>query len=210
MMSLHHARSLARIYCSRAWIVPWWRTLQYTILNTNGKDSKRSSAQPCISLTESLQSFPGHESFQLQLNLKNKVFSYFFFTSLWVALWSVYSLFTSVASASHVFNFQPSEQTIFLSQSFRLGRGTRPQPQAIRSAPDQTTTTDNQMSLTSGHSSDHAPTPTLDHRQTRPPDQINPQTTIHDCSSSNQHSTPNLVKWYRSGALFVGWVKGGI
>ncbi|CAH3172402.1 unnamed protein product, partial [Porites evermanni] len=89
---------------------------------------------------------------------------------------------------------QPSEQTIFLSQSFRLGRGTRPQRQAIRSAPDQTaTTTDNQMSLISGHRSDHAPTPTSDHRQNRPPDQISPQTTIHDWSSSNQHSTPNLV-----------------
>ncbi|CAH3040865.1 unnamed protein product [Porites lobata] len=49
------------------------------------------------------------------------------------------------------------------------------------------------MSLISGHRSDHAPTSTLDHRQTRPPDQISPQTTIHDCSSSNQHSTPNLV-----------------
>ena len=34
--------------------------------------------------------------------------------------------------------------------------------------------------------------------------------TIHDCSISNQHSPPNLVKWCRSDALFVGWVKGGI
>ena len=140
---------------------------------------------------------------------KNKVFRYFFVISLCVALWSVWSLFTTVPSASHVFNFQPSEQTIFLSQSARLGHGTRPQRQAIRSAPDQTTTTVNQTSLKSDHRSDHEPTPTPDHRQTRLPDQISRQTTIHDCSTSNQHSTPNLVKWYRLGALFVGWVKGG-
>ncbi|CAH3046800.1 unnamed protein product, partial [Porites evermanni] len=87
---------------------------------------------------------------------------------------------------------QPSEQTIFLSQSSRLGHETRPQRQAIRSAQDQTTTTDNQTSLRSGNRTDHVPTPTPDHRQTRLPDQISPQTTIHDCSR-----TPNLVKWYR-------------
>ena len=45
---------------------------------TNEKDSKRSPAQRCISLIESLQTFLGRESFQLQLNLKNKVFPYFF------------------------------------------------------------------------------------------------------------------------------------
>lgn len=28
-------------------------------------------------------------------------------------------------------------------------------------------------------------------------------------STSNEYSTPHLVNWYRSGALFVGWVKGG-
>ena len=46
----------------------------------------RRSAQPCISLTESLQTFSGYDSFQLQLNLENKVFRYFFFVSLYIAL----------------------------------------------------------------------------------------------------------------------------
>ena len=210
MMSLPHARYPRENIAAEPGMLPWWRTLQFTILSTNGKDSKRSSAQPCIALIESLQTFPGDESFQFQLNLKNEVFPYFFFVSLYVALWSIETLLISITSASHLFHFQPSEQTIFLSQSSRLGHGTRPQRQSIRSAPDQTTTTDNQMSLRSGHRSDHAPTLTSDYRQTRPPDQISPQTTIHGCSTSNQHSTPNLVKWYRSGALFVGWVKGGI
>ena len=135
-------------------------------LNTNGKDSKRSSAQPCISLIESLQTFPGHESFQLQLNLKNKVFPHYF---LRFSLRSSRKHFTTVTSASHLFNFQPSEQTIFLSQSSRFGHATRPQQQAIRSASDQTITPDNKMSLRSGNRTDHAPTPTSDHRQTRPP-----------------------------------------
>ena len=54
---------------------------------TNEKDSKRSSAQRCISLIESLQTFSGRESFQLHLYLKNIVFPYFFFiVSLYVAL----------------------------------------------------------------------------------------------------------------------------
>ena len=35
------------------------------------------------------------------------------------------------------------------------------------------------------------------------------QSTIPDCSTSNQHSTHNFVKWYKSCALFVGWVKAG-
>ena len=80
-------RDLSREYiAAEPGLLPWLRTLHFTILNTNRKDSKRSSAQPCISLIESLQTFPGHESIQLQLNLKNKVSSYFFFISLCVAL----------------------------------------------------------------------------------------------------------------------------
>ena len=71
-------------------------------------------------------------------------------------------------------NFQPSDQIIFLSQTSRLDHGTRPHQQPIRSASDQTTTPDNQMSLTSDHRSGHASIPTPDHRQIRPPDQISP------------------------------------
>ena len=62
-----------------------------------------------------------------------------------------------------------SRQTILLSQTFRLGHGTRQHQQPIRSAPDQTITSDNQTSLRSDHRSDHAPTTTPDHLQTRPP-----------------------------------------
>ena len=71
-------------------------------------------------------------------------------------------------------NFQPSDQIIFLSQTSRLDHGTRPHQQPIRSASDQTTTPDNQTSLTSDHRSGHASIPTPDHRQIRPPDQISP------------------------------------
>ncbi|CAH3035945.1 unnamed protein product [Porites lobata] len=61
---------------------------------------------------------------------------------------------------------------------------------------------------------------TTDHRQTRPPPNqtirtdlhrhTRPQTTIPDYSASNQYRMPSLLSWYRSGALFMGWVKGGI
>ena len=171
------------------------------------KDRQHSPVLLWLSLCKPFQ---GMRVFNSNWIWKMKYFRIFFFVSLYVALWSIETLLISITSASHLFHFQPSEQTIFLSQSSRLGHGTRPQRLSIRSAPDQTTTTDNQMSLRSGHRSDHAPTLTSDHRQTRPPDQISPQTTIHGCSTSNQHSTPSLVKCYRSGALFVGWVKGGI
>ena len=171
------------------------------------KDRQHSPVLLWLSLCKPFQ---GMRVFNSNWIWKMKYFRIFFFVSLYVALWSIETLLISITSASHLFHFQPSEQTIFLSQSSRLGYWTRPQRQSIRSAPDQTTTIDNQMSLRSGYRSDHAATPTSDHRQTRPPDQICPQTTIHGCSTSNQHSTPNLVKCYRSGALFVGWVKGGI
>ena len=54
------------------------------------------------------------------------------------------------------------------------------------------------------------------HRRTRQPDQIRsdhptrPQTTILDSSDSKQHSIPNILEWYKSGAFIMGWVKGGI
>ena len=36
------------------------------------------------------------------------------------------------------------------------------------------------------------------------------QTTSLDYSASNQHGIPNPLNWYRSGAFFMGWDKGGI
>ena len=36
------------------------------------------------------------------------------------------------------------------------------------------------------------------------------QTAILDSSASKQHSITNILKWYRSGAFLMGWVKGVI
>ena len=63
---------------------------------------------------------------------------------------------------------------------------------------DHQTQSPNYQSIRSGH-----------HLHARPTKPMH-QTTILDYSASNQHSTPNFLKLYRSGAFFVGWVKGGI
>ena len=171
--------------------------------------------------------FSGHESFQLQLNLKNKVLPFFFRFSLHNQLSEAFTAFSLLLPQLFIFLIF-SRQTR-LSSSVRppgLGHGTRPQQQPTRSVPDQTTTPDNRSCLRSDNRSDHAPTPSTrpfsdqttkispsDQTTTATPDQqirSAQQTTILDCSTSNQHRTPNLVKSYRSGAWFVGWVKGGI
>ena len=68
----------------------------------------------------------------------------------------------------------------------------------FRSAPDQTTTPGHQIRTPPPHNSIRSDHPTR------------PQTTILDYSASNHHSIPKLLKWYRSGAFLMGWVKGGI
>ena len=88
----------------------------------------------------------------------------------------------------------------------------------------QTSPPDNQITsqirpLHTNTTTDHRPDPTtkLDHQITPPPpiqttssDHPNrPQDTIFDYSASNQHSIPSLLKWYRSGAFFVGLARGG-
>ena len=116
-----------------------------------------------------------------------------------------------------------SRQTILLSQTFRLGHGTRQHQQPIRSAPDQTITSDESQirpqirPCTNYHtrpSSDQTTkvSPSDQTTTVTPGHQIRSaqQTTILDCSTANQHSTPNLLKWYRLGAFIMGWVKGGI
>ena len=108
------------------------------------------------------------------------------------------------------FNFQPSDQTILFRHSSRLDHETV----------HQTTTTDSQIRLplqntTKDHR--HDPTTKSDHQIPSPPPiqttrsdhPTRPQDTILDYSASNQYSIPNLWKWYRSGAFFMGWVKGG-
>ena len=154
------------------------------------------------------------QSFQLQLSLKIKVLPYFFFVFLYVALRSFQSLFTTISLFSHISNFEPSDQTIFLNQTSRLDHKIRPAEQPIKSTSDQTTTPDNRRSVRSDHRSDHAPPPTPDHRQTRPPksahrirppppnqtsrsDQPNQQPNILDCSTSNQHNTPREMEQVR-------------
>ena len=73
MMSLHHRRSVARIYCGQAWIVTM--VMNITIYDSFYKWERFvkvvSTALVLNSLIESLQTISGHESFQLQLILKN-------------------------------------------------------------------------------------------------------------------------------------------
>ena len=135
--------------------------------------------------------------------------------SLYVALWRLIEpRFTTINSASYLFNFQPSDQTIFLRHTSRLEHETSLLDHHTRQSdhkPDQTTTYE--------YTTDHRPDPTtkLDHQIT-PPQPIQttssdhptrPQDTILDYSASNQHSIPTLLKWYRSGAFFVGLGRGG-
>ena len=53
---------------------------------TNEKDSKRSSAQRCISLIESLQTFSGREFSIASVFEKYSISVFFFIVSLYVAL----------------------------------------------------------------------------------------------------------------------------
>ena len=139
----------------------------------------------------------------------NKVISVFFFYLLPFSLKRLEPFHYYYLSFSYIFfNFQSSEQTIFLSQSPRLGHRTRPQQQPIRSVPDQTTTPDYQICLRSDYRSDHAPTPTLHHRQIRPPKsahQIRP-TRLPSLTSAIQISTAHPTSWNRTGHMHCLWV----
>ena len=110
------------------------------------------------------------------------------------------------------FNFQLSESSDNVPPSDHLKHQTRT-PHRFRPL-KQTTRSDRQTR--------QLQQPTRADRQTHLPGQTNQQptrsahqirlphqTTILD-SASNQHRTPNLLKWYRLGALVVGWVKEGI
>ena len=203
-MSPHHAWSLARIYCGRAWIVTM--VMNIAIYDSCNKWKRfEKIVSTALYYFESLQTFSGPESFQLQLNSKNKLFPYFFFVSLYAALWSVQSLITTISSAYHS-NFLPSDQTIFLGQTSRLGHGTRPHLQPIRwSAPDQTITPDNQMSLrsrpqirpcTNSHTRPLSARPPKSAYQIRPPPPH--QTT--------RISTAHPASWHGTGQVHCLWV----
>ena len=129
-----------------------------------------------------------------------------------------------------LFNFQLSsrpEQTIFHVHNYRLECQTlsvylsdpraqiRPPHQPGDPSLNQTTTSECHTKPV--HPAGPPPDQTRQIRPAPPPHQTTrsdrptrPQASILDYSASNQHSTPNLLKWYRSGAFLVGWVKGGI
>ena len=167
MMSLPHARYPRENIAAEPGMLPWWRTLQFTILSTNGKDSKRSSAQPCITLIESLQTFPGDESFQFQLNLKNEVFPYFFLR---------FSLRSSLKywDPSHKYYLS------FSSFSFSAVRADHLPQSVLQIRPwNQTTTTVHKIRPRSDHHNRQS-----DESQIRP--QIRPCTNSHIRPSSDQ------------------------
>ena len=170
-MLLHHAWSLARTYCGRAWIVTM--VMNIAILIIKWKDLKRSSAQARVS-------FQGMRVFNCNWIWKIKYFRFF----------SVSLCTTSSLELLQPFHYYYLSFFIFLifscqtrlSSSVRppgLGHGTRPQQQPIRSVPDQTTTPDNRGCLRCDHRSDDAPTPTPDHCLTRPAHQNQPIRSDH-------------------------------
>ena len=125
-----------------------------------------------------------------------------------------------------LFNFQPSsrpEQTIFHVHNYRLDCQTRlSDPRAqIRPLQQPGDPSRNQTATSKFHSKPTDPAghqirpdrSDLRHRHTKPPETTRsdrptrPQATILDYSASNQHSRPNLLKWYRSAAFFVGWAR---
>ena len=125
------------------------------------------------------------------------------------SLFSLIEPFTTIYSASHLFNFQYSDQTIFLTDlQSRSPHQTKTPQQSTGSAPEQTT------------KSEYHTRPSSDPTTIRPSDQTvttipdhqirsSQQTTILDYSVSDQNSTTSLLEWYRLGAFLMGWVKGG-
>ena len=144
---------------------------------------------------------------KLQLNFFKKSTSILFFC-----------FFLRTSSEASLSHFTSIKQLLIFSIFSRQTRPSSLKP--VR----QTTATDNQIRTRSHHqirihnrpSSD--PTTKSGHQISRPSPPIQtttsdhptrPQDTILDYSASNQHSITNLLKWYRSGEFFMGWVKGG-
>ena len=140
-----------------------------------------------------LQNFFGFKYFsKMQLNLKNWLFLYNFSSFLLrYILWCLIKTFRNNNSTFFLSNFQFSEQA-----DLRI----RPSYQTINSAPDQNT----KSKCNIIPSSVPPPNQTIraDHKITSTP-------LDHRPPSSKQNRIPNRLKWYRSGAFFMGWVKGG-
>ena len=206
-MSLHHARSLARIY-SRTWVVTMVMNIAIYALALLQVQKIRKDRQhsPVLVWLSLCKPFKGMRVFNCNWIRKIKYFSIFFLRfSLRSSLKRLEPYHYYFLSLRHLSNFQPSDQTIFLGQASRLGHGTRPHQQPIRSAPDQTTTPDNQTSPRSDHRSDHAPTTTPDHCQTRPPK------SAHQIRPPPPHQTTRIctadpISWNGTGQVHCLWV----
>ena len=105
-------------------------------------------------------------------------------------------------------NYRLDRQT---SLSDRLAQ-IRPLQQPGNPSRNQTTTSECHTKPV--HPAGPAPDQTRQIRPALPPHQTarsdrstRPQATILNYSASNRHSTSNLLKWYRSGAFFVGWAR---
>ena len=125
----------------------------------------------------------------------------FFFSSFLIeSLFSLSEPFTTINSASHLFNFQYSDQTIFLRQTSRVDHHTRPNLHNSQSYPPQIRPS--------------YPSTTPDHPQTRQPSdhQIRPSPPYQTNRSDHPNRQPltSLLEWYRLGAFLMVWVKGGI
>ena len=113
--------------------------------------------------------------------------------------------FTTINSASHLFNFQYSDQTIFLRQTSRVDHHTRPKlhnsqpdPPQIR-PPNPSTTPDHPQTR---QPSDHQIRPILPHQTTRT-DHPNRQPSL---TTEFQISTAQPVSWNGTGQVHSLWV----
>ena len=220
-MSLHHARSLARIY-SRTWVVTMVMNIAIYALALLQVQKIRKDRQhsPVLVWLSLCKPFKGMRVFNCNWIRKIKYFSIFFLRfSLRSSLKRLEPYHYYFLSLRHLSNFQPSDQTIFLGQASRLGHETRPHQQPIRwSAPDQTTTSDNRTSLRSNHTMHQLPHQTIvrpdhqnqpirsdHHRHTRPPDQISP-TDYHSSTAPLQMSTAHPTSWTGTGQVHCLWV----
>ena len=136
---------------------------------------------------------------KLQMISKTKAFPYIFlrFSSRSsLTLNSAISLFFTQVVIFSVFQLSPQTRR---SSSGRPVYQTiyqiRPRSDHHAGPSDQTATPDHQI---------RPP-----HQTTRSDHPTRLQTTILDYSASNHHSIPNLLKWYRSGALAYGLGEGG-
>ena len=128
-------------------------------------------------------------------------FVHVFFSSFLIeSLFSLSEPFTTINSASHLFNFQYSDQTIFLRQTSRVDHHTRPNLHNSQSDPPQIRPS--------------YPSTTPDHPQTRQPSdhQIRPSPPYQTNRSDHPNRQPltSFLEWYRLGAFLMVWVKGGI